>query len=99
MMMAVLSLGLDLDLRIVNALKTLALLAANLVAGLIFVFVADLDYTAAGLLAMAPSSAATSAPTSAACSPPTLLRILVVLAGIVAATHAMTSASDRMAPG
>ena len=51
MMVAVLGLGLDLELRIVNALKTLALLAANLVAGLIFVFVADLDWTVVGLLA------------------------------------------------
>ena len=36
MMVAVLGFGLDLDLRIVNALKTLAVLAANLVASIIF---------------------------------------------------------------
>ena len=52
MMMAVLGLGLDLELRVVNALKTLALLAANLVASVIFVFIADLDLTAAALLAV-----------------------------------------------
>jgi len=85
MMMAVLSLGLDLDLRIVNALKTLALLAANLVAGLIFVFIADLDYTTAGLLAIGSIIGGYTGSHLGRLLPPTLLRILVVLAGIIAA--------------
>jgi uncharacterized membrane protein YfcA len=51
MMVAVLALGLDIDLRVVNALKTLAIFAGNVVAGLIFVAVADLDWRAIGLLA------------------------------------------------
>jgi len=85
MMMAVLSLGLDLDLRVVNALKTLALLAGNLVAGLIFVFVADIDYTAAGLLAIGSIVGGYAGSHIGRLLPPTLLRILVVLAGITAA--------------
>jgi hypothetical protein len=85
MMMAVLSLGLDLDLRIVNALKTLALLAANLVAGLIFVFVADIDYTVAGLLAIGSIVGGYTGSHLGRLLPPTLLRILIVLAGITAA--------------
>lgn len=85
MMMAVLSLGLDLDLRIVNALKTLALLAANLVAGLIFVFVADLDYTAAGLLALGSIVGGYTGSHLGRLLPPPLLRTLVVLAGLTAA--------------
>lgn len=85
MMMAVLSLGLDLELRIVNALKTLALLAANVVAGLIFVFVADLDYTAVGLLAAGSVIGGYAGSHLGRILPPTLLRILVVLAGLVAA--------------
>ena len=85
MMMAVLSLGLDLDLRIVNALKTLALLAANLVAGLIFVFVADIDYTVAGLLAVGSIVGGYTGSHIGRLLPPTLLRILIVLAGITAA--------------
>ena len=44
MMVAVLGFGTDLELRVVNALKTLAVLAGNLVAGAIFVVVADLDW-------------------------------------------------------
>jgi uncharacterized membrane protein YfcA len=51
MMVAVLGFGLDLDLRIVNALKTLAVMSANVVATVIFLFLADLDWTAIGLLA------------------------------------------------
>src|SRR6266516_772134 len=47
-----LGVGLDLELRIVNALKTLSLLAANLVASIILVFIADLNLTAIALLAV-----------------------------------------------
>ena len=48
MMLAVLGLGLDIELRVTNALKTLAVLAANLVAAVIFIFAADLDWAAVG---------------------------------------------------
>ena len=51
MMVAVLGFGTDLEFRIVNALKTLAVMAANVVASLIFLFVADLDWAAIVLLA------------------------------------------------
>ncbi|WBQ03669.1 sulfite exporter TauE/SafE family protein [Kribbella sp. CA-293567] len=85
MMMAVLSLGLDLELRIVNALKTLAILAANLVAGLIFVFAADLDYAAVGLLAAGSVVGGYAGSHIGRLLPPTLLRVLIVLAGITAA--------------
>jgi uncharacterized membrane protein YfcA len=85
MMMAVLGLGLDLELRVVNALKTLAVLAANVVAGLIFLFVADLDFTAIGLLAAGSIVGGYAGAHVGRVLPPTLLRILVVLAGITAA--------------
>ena len=51
MMMAVLGFGTDLEFRIVNALKTLAVLAANVVASVIFLFVAELEWVAVVLLA------------------------------------------------
>lgn len=51
MMMAVLGFGLDLDLRTVNALKTLAVFSANAVASVIFVLLADLDWAAVLTLA------------------------------------------------
>ncbi|TWD82381.1 hypothetical protein FB561_3511 [Kribbella amoyensis] len=85
MMMAVLGLGLDLELRVVNALKTLAVLAANIVAGLIFVFVAELDFTAIGLLAAGSIIGGYAGAHIGRVLPPTLLRVLIVLAGITAA--------------
>ena len=85
MMVAVLGLGLDIELRIVNALKTLAVLSGNVVAGLIFVFVADLDWAAIVLLALGRWSAGTSARASGRRLPPTLFRVLIVIAGITAA--------------
>jgi uncharacterized membrane protein YfcA len=51
MMMAVLGFGLDLDLRIVNALKTLAVLSANAIASVIFLVLAELDWAAVVILA------------------------------------------------
>ena len=90
MMMAVLGLGLDLELRIVNALKTLALLAANLVAGIIFVFIADLDLSAAGLLAAGSIVGGYVGSHIGRRLPATVLRVLIVLAGIVAAVLMLT---------
>ena len=52
MMLAVLGFGTDLELRILNALKTLAVMAANVVATVIFLVLADLDWLAIGLLAV-----------------------------------------------
>ena len=85
MMMAVLGLGLDLELRVVNALKTLALLAANLVASVIFVFIADLDLSAAGLLAVGSVVGGYVGAHIGRRLPATLLRVLIVLAGVTAA--------------
>ena len=85
MMMAVLGLGLDLELRVVNALKTLAILAANVIAGLIFAFVADLNLTAVGLLAAGSVVGGYTGARIGRRLPPSLLRILIVLAGITAA--------------
>jgi hypothetical protein len=85
MMMAVLGLGLDLELRVINALKTLALLAANVVAGVIFLFVAQLNFTAVGLLAAGSIVGGYLGSHIGRRLSPTLLRILVVLAGITAA--------------
>jgi len=90
MMMAVLGLGLDLDLRIVNALKTLALLAANLVAGLIFLFVADLNLTVAGLLAAGSVVGGYVGAHIGRRLPATLLRVLIVIAGVVTAVLMLT---------
>jgi uncharacterized membrane protein YfcA len=84
MMMAVLGLGTDLEFRIVNALKTLAVMAANVVATLIFVVVADLDWAAIGLLAAGSVVGGYVGSRIGRSLPPNLLRAGVVAAGIVA---------------
>lgn len=85
MMVAVLGLGLDIDLRIVNALKTVAIFAGNVVAGLIFVVVADLDWRAIALLAGGSVVGGYVGARVGRRLPPTLFRVLVVTAGVVAA--------------
>jgi uncharacterized protein len=90
MMVAVLGLGLDLDLRIVNGLKTLAVLAGNLVAGAIFVAVADLDWSAIGLLALGSVFGGYVGARIGRRLPPTVFRVLVVLTGITAAVAMLT---------
>ncbi len=85
MMVAVLGLGLDLELRFVNALKTLAVLSGNVVAGVIFVFVADLDWAAVVLLALGSVVGGYVGSRVGRRLPPTLFRVLVVIAGITAA--------------
>jgi uncharacterized protein len=84
MMMAVLGFGLDIDLRIVNALKTLAVMAANVVATLIFLVLADLDWLAIGLLAAGSVVGGYVGAHIGRRLSSTLLRSLVVVAGLTA---------------
>ena len=52
MLVAFLALGLDHDLQVVNGLKNVAVLAANLAATLVFVVAAPLDWPVVGLVAL-----------------------------------------------
>jgi uncharacterized protein len=83
MMLAVLGLGVDLEFRIINALKTLAVLAANVVATVIFVAVAELDWQAVGVLAAGSIVGGYVGARIGRRLPPTLLRGLVVLVGVI----------------
>ena len=85
MMVAVLSLGLDLELRVVNALKTSAMMASNIVAGVIFVAIADLDWIAIGLLGAGAVVGGYLGSHVGRALPPTVFRVLVVAAGVTAA--------------
>jgi uncharacterized protein len=85
MMMAVLGLGLDLEFRVVNALKTLAVMAANVVAGAIFVVVADLEWTAVALLAGGSVVGGYVGSRMGRVLPAVVLRAGIVVAGVVAA--------------
>lgn len=90
MMVAVLGFGLDLELRIVNGLKTLAILASNLVATIIFVAVADLDWHVIALLAVGSLVGGYVGARVGRRIPPALFRVLVVVAGVVAAVTMLT---------
>jgi uncharacterized membrane protein YfcA len=85
MMMAVLGFGSNLDFRIVNALKTLAILASNLVASVIFVFVADLDWLAIVLLASGSIVGGYVGSRIGRRLNPAALRALIVAVGVTAA--------------
>lgn len=85
MMMAVLGLGLDLDFRIVNALKTLAVLASNVVATAIFLVFARLDWAAIVLLAAGSVLGGYVGAQLGRRLPAALLRGVIVVAGSAAA--------------
>ena len=85
MMVAVLGLGTDLELRIVNGLKTLSLMVGNIVAGLIFVFVADPRWEVAALLAAGSLVGGYVGARIGRKLPDAVFRWAVVAAGIVAA--------------
>jgi uncharacterized membrane protein YfcA len=90
MMMAVLGLGLDLEFRVVNALKTLAVMACNVVSGVIFVAVADLDWTVVGLLAVGSVVGGYAGSRVGRLLPAPVLRAGIVVMGVVAAAVMLT---------
>lgn len=85
MMVAVLGLGTDLPLSVVNAVKTTSIFAGNVVASVIFVVVADLDWTAIALVSAGSLVGGYVGARVGRRIPPTLFRGLVVVAGVVAA--------------
>ena len=84
MMLAVLGLGLDLELRITNALKTLAVLAANVVATVIFIFAAEVEWAVVALLAAGSVVGGYVGAHIGRRLPPTLFRVLIVCFGVTA---------------
>jgi uncharacterized membrane protein YfcA len=85
MVVAVLGLGLDIDLKVVNALKTVACLAANIVATVVFVVAADLDWTVIGLLGAGSVVGGYLGSRIGRLLPDTVFRALVVVGGSTAA--------------
>jgi len=85
MMVAVLGLGTDLELRIVNGLKTVSMTAGNVVAGLIFVVVAEPRWDAVALLAAGSLVGGYVGARIGRRLPDAVFRGAVVVAGIVAA--------------
>ncbi len=84
LLIAVLALGLDETLQRVNAAKNVLGGLANLVAGAIFVAVANVNWTAAGLVALGAAAGGLLGARIARMLPPMGLRAVVVAIGLVA---------------
>ncbi|GAB3989441.1 sulfite exporter TauE/SafE family protein [Nocardioides marmoraquaticus] len=84
MMMAVMGFGLDLEIRVVNALKTLSLMAGNVVASLVFLLLADLDWAAIALLATGSLVGGYVGAVIGRHLPDRVLRTAIVVAGVTA---------------
>ena len=81
MLVAFLALGLDHDLQVVNGLKNVAVLAANLAATLVFVVAAPLDWPVVGLVALGSVVGGWLGAHIGRRLPPMLFRVLVVAFG------------------
>ena len=89
MMVAVLGLGTDLELKVISGLRTLSLMVGNVVAGLIFVVVADPAWDAVLLLAAGSVVGGYVGARIGRRIPDRLFRVLVVIAGVTAAVAMM----------
>jgi uncharacterized membrane protein YfcA len=85
MLVAFLALGLDVPLQTINAVKNLAILAANVAATVVFVFVAPLDWLVVALIAVGSIVGGWIGAHLGRRLPPTVFRTLVVLFGYVVA--------------
>lgn len=90
MMLAVLGLGTSLEFRILNALKTYAVMVANLVATVVFVVLAPVDWSAVLILAAGSVVGGYVGSHLGRHLPEPVLRGLIVVAGVAAAAHLWT---------
>jgi len=84
MLLAILTLALDDKLQRVNALKVVLVGLVNLVAGVIFVFVAHVAWVAAGLIAAGSIIGGTIGAREGRRLSPTALRAVIVVVGVIA---------------
>ncbi len=87
MMIAVLALGLDIDFTTISAIRTVSVMAANVVAGIIFAVIAEVDWTVVMLLAAGSIGGGYVGARIARMLPTAVLRASVVVAGVAAAVY------------
>ncbi len=85
MMIAVLAFGLDLEMKVISALRTVAILASNLVATVIFVVIAPLDWVVVLLIGIGSVFGGYVGSHIGRALPPAVFRTLVVLSGVAVA--------------
>jgi hypothetical protein len=84
MLLAILGLTVDDELQRLNALKVVLAGLVNLVAGVIFVFAAHVDWAAAGLIAAGSILGGVAGAHWGRRLPPAALRAVIVIVGVVA---------------
>jgi len=85
LLVAVLGLGLDVDLKVVNGLKNIAVLCANLAASVVFILFGPLDWAVVGLIAVGALVGGWIGAHVARRLPPAVFRTFVVLVGYAVA--------------
>lgn len=91
MLVAFLALGLDEGLPVINGLKNVAVLSANLAAASVFVFCAPLDWSVVGLLAMGSVFGGWVGAHVGRRLPPLAFRVLVVGSGYAVGLHLLVT--------
>lgn len=86
LLMAILGLGLDSNMHRMNALKNVLATVVNTIAAILFIVVADVDWLAAGLIAVGSTIGGFVGGRYGRKLPPLALRGLIVLIGIIAVT-------------
>ncbi len=84
LLMGVLGIGVPQDIQRNNAVKNVLAGAVNLVAGVVFVFVADVDWAIAGLIAVGATVGGLLGARVGRRLPPIVLRAVIVVVGVVA---------------
>ncbi len=86
LLMGVLGIGVPQDIQRNNAVKNVLAGAVNVVAGVIFVFVADVDWAVVGLIAVGATAGGLVGARVGRRLPPLALRAVIVVVGVVALT-------------
>ena len=84
LLMAILGIGMDANLQRMNALKNVLATVVNGVAAILFIIVADVDWLAAGLIAVGSTIGGFAGARYGRKLPPVALRGLIVVIGIFA---------------
>jgi uncharacterized membrane protein YfcA len=84
LLMAILGIGMDANLQRMNGLKNVLATVVNTIAAILFIIVADVDWLAAGLIAVGSTIGGFVGARYGRKLPPTGLRALIVVIGIIA---------------
>lgn len=91
MLVAFLALGLDEELQVINGLKNVAVLSANVAAAGVFVIWAPLDWSIVGLVAIGSVFGGWIGAHIGRRLPPIVFRVLVVSSGYAVGVHLLTA--------